>query len=203
MKKNSETKKDSKQQFATFQASTRNVWRNWLVKNHESNNSIWLVIYHKNSKVKSITYDEAVEEALCFGWIDSKPNKRDEQSYILYFSKRKPKSNWSQSNKIRVAKLIEKGQMMPSGLVMVDLAKKTGTWDALNDVQNSVIPDDLQKALNLNPLALKYFSAFTPASKRAILEWILNAKRSETREKRIEETVKLAAKNIKANQYRQ
>jgi uncharacterized protein YdeI (YjbR/CyaY-like superfamily) len=151
----------------------------------------------------TIHYEEAVDEALCFGWIDSKPNKRDEESYYLLFSKRSPKSNWSKANRERAKGLIKQGLMEKAGLDMIELAKKNGTWTALIDVQNSVIPDDLQQALNKNKKALSNFEAFPPSSKRIILEWILNAKKQETREKRIIETVTLAAKNIKANHYRQ
>lgn len=187
----------------TFHALNRQEWRNWLEKNHNKEKCIWLILFHKNSKTKSVRYDEAVEEALCFGWIDSKPNKRDNESYYHFFSQRKPKSNWSKSNKERVEKLINEGLMTPSGQEMIDLAKVTGTWEALEDVQNSVIPIDLQELFDKNELAYTNFQAFPPSSKRIILEWILNAKKTETRLQRIQQTVELAAKNIKANHYRQ
>ena len=174
-----------------------------MEKNHQSEKSVWLIIYHKNSQVKSCNYEEAVEEALCFGWIDSIAKKRDTESKYQYFSIRNPKSNWSKSNRERVAKLTTLGLIAESGQKMIDLAKQTGTWEALVDVQNSVIPEDLQKLLNKNKKALKHFLDFSPSSKRVILEWILNAKKAETRLKRIEETVRLAAENIKANHYRQ
>lgn len=160
-------------------------------------------MYHKSSETSSIYYDEAVEEAICFGWIDSIAHKRDEQSKYQFFAPRKPKSNWSKANKERAQRMIEQGKMTLRGQQLIDLAKASGTWDALVDVQNSVIPPDLQKLLNKNKAALKNFLAFPPSSKRIILEWILNAKKNETREKRIEETVRLAADNIKANHYRQ
>ena len=187
----------------TFHAKTRKEWRTWLKKNSESEKSIWLIIYHKDSVTKSIYYDEAVEEAVCFGWIDSIAHKRDNESKYQFFAQRKPKSNWSKANRDRAEKMIQKGLMTPSGQKLIDLAKKIGAWEALVDVQNSVIPDDLQKQLNKNKIALKNFLAFPPSSKRIILEWILNAKKDETRQKRIEETVRLAADNIKANHYRQ
>lgn len=186
-----------------YYAKSRKEWRKWLEKNHQSEKSVWLIIYHKNSSTKSCNYEEAVEEALCFGWIDSIAKKRDAESKFQYFSVRKPKSNWSKSNRDRVAKLTALGLIAESGQKMIDLAKQTGTWEALVDVQNSVIPEDLQKQLNKNKKALKHFLAFSPSSKRVILEWILNAKKAETRQKRIEETVKLASENIKANHYRQ
>ncbi|OYU56996.1 MAG: hypothetical protein CFE25_07185 [Chitinophagaceae bacterium BSSC1] len=191
------------QDIKQYYAKSRKEWRKWLVKNHQTEKSVWLVIYHKNSSTKSCNYEEAVEEALCFGWIDSIAKKRDAESKVQYFSVRKPKSNWSKSNRDRVAKLTELNLITESGQKMIDLAKLTGTWEALVDVQHSVIPEDLQKLLNKNKKALKHFLAFSPSSKRVILEWILNAKKAETRLKRIEETVKLATENIKANHYRQ
>ncbi len=182
-------------------AKTRKDWRRWLEKNHQAEKSVWLIIYHKKSNTKSVNYDEAVEEALCYGWIDSKPNKRDQESYYLYMSQRKPKSNWSQANRERVDRMLENGLMTPAGQAMIDLAKKTGTWDALLDVHNIVLPKDLEKLFAKNKNALKNFQAFPPSVKRGILEWILNAKRSETRQLRIKQTVELASKNIRANQY--
>lgn len=187
----------------TFHAKTRKEWRKWLEKNHLGEKSVWLIIYHKGSETKSVYYDEAVEEALCFGWIDSIAHKRDEESKYQFFAIRKPKSNWSKLNRERAERMIASELMTPSGQALIDLAKSTGTWEALIDVQNSVIPDDLQSQLDKNKIALNNFLAFSPSSKRIILEWIHNAKKSETRLKRIEETVKLASENIKANHYRQ
>lgn len=187
-----ETFKDKK----TFHAKTRKAWRNWLEKNHHTEKNVWLIIYNMQSKTNSVYYDEAVEEALCFGWIDSVKYKRDEDSAYQYFSPRKLKSNWSRSNRERVNKLMKLGLMTPSGQKLVDHAKKTGTWEILVDIQNYVIPDDLQKMLDKNKTAHKNFLAFTNSTKRMILEWILNAKRPETRLKRINETVKLASKNL-------
>lgn len=184
-------------------AKNRQEWRRWLEKYHAKAQSVWLVIYHKSSQQKSVYYDEAVEEALCFGWIDSIAHKRDHESRYQFFSMRKEKSNWSNANKARAEQMIAKGLMTSAGQALIDLAKKTGTWDALTQVQNSVIPSDLQKALKANKKAAANFEAFPPSSKRIILEWILNAKRPETREKRIKETVDLAAKNLRANHYRQ
>ena len=187
----------------TLLAKTRKEWRKWLEKNHQSAKSVWLIIYHKDSPVKTVNYDEAVEEAICFGWIDSIAHKRDKDSKYQFFAQRKPRSNWSKKNRERAEKMMREGLMTPSGQQLVDLARKTGTWEALVNVQHAVIPDDLQETLNKNKKALKNFSEFPPSSKRIILEWILNAKKAETRKKRIEETVRLAEKNIKANHYRQ
>ena len=187
----------------TFYAKTRKDWRKWFQKNHTIEKSVWLIIYHKSSETASIYYDEAVEEALCFGWIDSVKYKRDSESVYQFFSQRRPKSNWSKLNRERVDKLVKQGLMTDRGQTLIDHAKKIGTWTALVDVQNSVIPADLQKLFDKNKAAFKNFQEFAPSSKRIILEWILNAKKSETRQQRIEQTIKLATKNIKANHYRQ
>lgn len=187
----------------SYYANNRQEWRSWLTINSTTSLNIWLIIYHKNATTSSVTYDEAVEEALCFGWIDSKPNKRDAESYYLFFAQRNPKSNWSKANRERAERMIEHKQMTKRGLEMIQLAKKTGTWLALKEVQASILPEDLMLALKKNKLANQHFEKFPPSSKRIILEWILNAKKEETRVKRIFETVALAAKGIKANHYRQ
>ena len=170
--------------------------------NHLKEKNVWLIIYRKQSPTKSVYYPEAVEEALCFGWIDSKPNKRDSESFYLFFSKRNPKSKWSKLNRERVKKLLKKKLIAPAGMEMIELAKQTGTWLALDAIDNIIIPEDLQKKFLKNKTAFKNFEAFPPSSKKIILHWITEAKRPETRAKRIEETISLAAKNIRANHYR-
>jgi uncharacterized protein YdeI (YjbR/CyaY-like superfamily) len=192
-----------KEGIKTFYAKTQKEWRKWLEKNHQSEKSIWLIIYKKESGTPSVYYTDAVDEAICFGWIDSKPNKRDDESYYQFFAKRNPKSNWSKVNKGKVARLLEEGKIAPSGLEAIELAKQNGTWTALDKVEEMVIPEDLQKAFNKNKTAFGYFDKFPRSSKRNILEWIMNAKRPKTRQARIDETVKLATDNIKANHYRQ
>ncbi|MBL7834943.1 MAG: YdeI/OmpD-associated family protein [Cyclobacteriaceae bacterium] len=184
-----------------FHARTQKEWRAWLKKNHQSQKSVWLIIYRKESKTPSVYYPEAVDEALCFGWIDSKPNKRDAESYYLFFAKRSPKSNWSKINKEKVARLIKAGQMQPAGLEMIRIAKEKGTWTALDEVERITLPDDLKQRFARNKKAFKNWENFPKSAKSGILQWILNAKRPETRQKRIEETVALAAKNIRANSY--
>lgn len=190
-----------KNNIRTFHARSQKDWRKWLQKNHLSAKSIWLIIYRKESSVPSVYYPEAVDEALCFGWIDSKGNKRDEQSYYQFFSRRNPKSNWSKINKDKVEKLMAQNLMAPAGLEMIQIARQNGSWSALDEVDNISIPADMQNLFDKNKIALENWNRFSRSSKRGILEWILNAKRPETRQKRIEETIQLAAKNIKANQY--
>jgi uncharacterized protein YdeI (YjbR/CyaY-like superfamily) len=195
-------KMELKDGIKTFWAKNQAEWREWLAQNHAIEKSIWLIMYKKESGVASINYQEALDEALCFGWIDSKPNKRDEQSFYQFFAKRNPKSNWSKVNKDKVAKLIAEGKMMPAGLEMIEIAQKNGTWTALDEVENLILPDDLQMAFQANVTAFEYWGKFPRSVKRGILEWVLNAKKAETRQKRIEETVSLAAQNIRA-QFRQ
>lgn len=180
-------------------AKNRKEWRKWLEKNHNKEKVVWLAIYHKDFDKESVYYADAVEEALCFGWIDSRADKNDENSFLLSFYPRKPKSNWSKPNRERAARMIKEGLMAPSGQAMIDLAKETGTWDAMKHIEDNIIPDDLQQLFDKNKIAYKNFMTFAPSSQRLILTWIHNAKRPETRQKRIEETVRLAEKNIKAN----
>lgn len=186
----------------TLHAKTRKEWRRWLEKNHQSEKSIWLIIYKKESNTPSVYYPEAVDEALCFGWIDSKANKRDKTSYYQFFSGRNPKSKWSKVNKEKVTNLIEQGLMQRAGFEMIEIAKQLGTWTALDEVENITIPSDLQELFLKNKTAFGNWENFPRSSKRSILEWIVNAKKPETRQKRIKETVSLAGKKVKANHYR-
>jgi uncharacterized protein YdeI (YjbR/CyaY-like superfamily) len=186
---------EAKKDIPVFYAKSDKEWRQWLQKNSQSEKAVRLLIYHKKSKTPGIHYEEAMEQALCFGWIDGRANKHDEESFYLYFTQRKPKSNWSKINKQRAAKMIKKGLMTPGGQAFIDLAKKTGTWDMDNDV----VPADLQKLFAKNKTAFKNFQAFAPSSRRLILQWVLNAKQPATRLRRMTQTVELAAKNIKAN----
>ncbi|MBL7977919.1 MAG: YdeI/OmpD-associated family protein [Bacteroidetes Order II. Incertae sedis bacterium] len=188
--------------ISSFYAESRAAWRAWLAANHQTADKVWLIMYHKKSGVPSVYYDEAVDEALCFGWIDSKPAKRNAESYYQYFSKRKPKSNWSGVNKDKVTRLAEQGLMTEAGWEMVTLAKKTGTWTALDAVIALEIPKDLQRALEAYPTAEEHFQRFPASVKRALLEWISSAKQPATRAKRILETAQEAAENRRANQYR-
>lgn len=192
---------ETKNGIPAFYAASPEAFRLWLEAHHQTATAVWLIIYRKGSGTPSITYDQAVDEALCFGWIDSKPNKRDEQSFYQYFSPRKPKSNWSGVNKANVARLTAEGRMAPAGLAMVELAKQTGTWEALNAVESLEIAQDLADAFEAMPGSLRNWEGFSRSSRRGILEWINSAKTAATRQKRINETVRLAALNEKANQY--
>lgn len=187
------------QEFPQFYATDRTEWRQWLQENHATAKGVWLIYFKKSSGKIRVEYGEAVEEALCFGWIDSVAKPVDEFCYKQLFSPRKPKSNWSKLNKERVEILIESGLMTEAGFRMIDIAKQLGTWNALNEVEQLIIPNDLQIAFDVNPIALQHWQKFSRSSRRGILEWLLNAKRPETRAKRITNIVELAAQNIKAN----
>jgi len=182
---------------------TRAEWRQWLADNHSRAEGVWLISYKKATGKPRFEYSEAVEEALCFGWIDSKPNKLDDERSMLWFAPRKNGAGWSKPNKERVEKMLTAGLRAPAVLAKVEAAKKDGSWAALDAVEALEIPPDLAKALKASKAAQTNFEAFPRSVKRGILEWILNAKRPETRAKRVEETARLAEKNIRANQWRQ
>ncbi len=191
-----------KDDFKSIYLESRVAWRKWLTENHASEKNVWLKIYKKQSQTPSVYYDEAVDEALCFGWVDSSIKKGNDEFYYQFFAKRNPKSNWSRVNKAKIEKLMSEGLMAEAGLKMVEIAKEIGTWTALDDVENLISPPDLQEKLDQNPVAKGYFEVFPRSVKRGILEWLLNAKQAETRQKRIEEIVSLAEKNERANQYK-
>jgi len=182
---------------------TRAEWRIWLEQHHEQKEGVWLISFKKAAGKPRFAYEEAVEEALCFGWIDSKGNKLDEERSMVWFVPRKAGTGWSKINKDRVGKLMADGLMMPAGLARVEAAKQDGSWNALDRVEALEIPQDLKKAFAVDQTARQYFDAFPRSTKRAILEWISSAKKPETRARRIEETVTLAGRNIRANQWRQ
>jgi uncharacterized protein YdeI (YjbR/CyaY-like superfamily) len=177
--------------------------RRWLRDHHTQKGGVWAVFYKQSSGKSDMSYPELRDEVLCWGWIDSTAGKVDEQKTKIYIAPRKPKSNWSKVNKDRITVLTKAKRIQPSGLAMIKLAKRTGTWDALNDVEQLVVPQDLTQELKKYPKAKECFDAFPRSTKRAILEWILNAKQPATRTRRIQETARLAQDNIRANQPRQ
>jgi uncharacterized protein YdeI (YjbR/CyaY-like superfamily) len=173
--------------------------RDWLAANHAASPGIWLVTYKKSSGGPHVPYDDIVEEALCFGWIDSRIRRVDELRSALLLTPRKPKSRWSRSNKERIARLAAAGLLTPVGVAAVDLAKGNGSWTALDDVENLLEPDDLRTALDARPEARRHWDEFSDSARRAILLWILDAKRPQTRASRIEETVSEASEGRRAH----
>jgi uncharacterized protein YdeI (YjbR/CyaY-like superfamily) len=184
-----------------FYAQTRAEWRVWLFEHHDKSTGVRLVFNKKTSGLPYLSYNDQVEEALCFGWVDSKPGKFDEHHSMLYFSPRKAKSGWSKPNKERIERLFEQGLMMPAGLAKIEAAKKDGSWEKLDGVEALEIPNDLESALATFSSATANFAAFPKSTKSGILQWIVQAKKPETRAKRIEETARLAEQNIRANQW--
>lgn len=187
--------------YKTYHPKNRKQWRQWLEKNHTTSLGIWLIYYKKESGKPRVSYDEAVKEALCFGWIDSLPRKLDTERAMLKFTPRKPKSIWSDLNKSRVEKLIQLGLMTMSGLAKIEQAKKDGSWNLLNasnyHAENNSLPDDLQKSLSKNKKAFENFNNFPLGYRRRFLFWIDSARRPETRTARLKQTVLMAAANKK------
>ncbi len=181
-----------------FEPSDRAEWRAWLRTHGGTERGVWLVLHKGRGADPS--YEDAVEEAVAFGWIDSKGKKLDEQRYKLWMGPRKPGSGWAISNKERVARLTESGQMAEPGLAVVQAAKADGSWTRLDSAMALEVPVDLAAALDADPVARANFDAFPPSARRIILEWISLAKLAETRARRISETARLAAENIRANQ---
>ena len=169
-------------------------WRAWLERNHDGENEIWLIYYKRASGKTSVTYSEALDEALCWGWIDSTVNRLDDERYMQRWTPRKPASVWSAANKSRINKLTAEGRMAAPGLAKVAAAKRNGSWDTLNDIdrigRTSEIPEDLRAALAQNPVAKEKFERLAPSQKKLWAWWILSARRPETRARRIAETVK-------------
>lgn len=178
---------------------TRADWRAWLAANHDKSPGIWLVRYRVGTAQPSVTYDELVEEALCFGWIDSLPRKLDDERFLILMTPRKPKSVWSKINKERVERLLAANLIAPPGLTAIEIAQANGAWSSIDESEALIIPDDLAAALAQNPAASDFFYGLANGYKKGILQWLNSAKRPETRQKRIEETVTKAAVGKKAN----
>ena len=179
------------------QPADRAAWRGWLEANHTTSTGVWLA-YFRKGRGPRIDYPEGVEEALCFGWIDSVAGKLDEDRTLLWYSPRRPASGWARPNKERVVRLIGEGLMTPAGLAAIDEAKRRGTWTLLDDVEDLIVPDDLDQAFDAAPPARANWNAFSRSVRKGILTWIVQAKRPETRAKRVGETARRAAVDEKA-----
>ncbi len=177
--------------------STRKEWRMWLQKNHQKEASVWVVSYTKKSKKPYVDWSEMVDEALCFGWIDSTRKTIDEFSFKQHFGKRKPNSTWSKINKEKVERLITDGLMTDAGLEVIERAKENGSWYILDDVEELIIPIDLEIALANNIVAKNFYEGLSKSHKKMFLHRIVMAKRAETRQKRIYEIVKMLEENKK------
>ena len=173
------------------------AWRNWLEENHQSKQAVWVVFYRQSSEKPSITWSNAVDEALCFGWIDSKKIKIDHETSHQYFSKRKPKSTWSKVNKAKIQQLLEANKMAEAGLQMIEIAKENGSWTLLDEVEALIIPEDLARELEKYSSARINFENHSKTTKKMLLQWIVLAKTATTREKRISEIAECCEKGVK------
>lgn len=182
---------------------SRPEWRAWLVEHHATSSGVWLVRWKKDSGHPHLPYADVVDEALCFGWIDSQPRTLDDLRSQLRVTPRKAGSNWSARNRARVDRLAAAGLMHPAGLAVVDRAKADGTWNALDAVEQLTEPDDLHHLLDRDPTARAEWNAFPRSTKRAILEWLGTARTDATRQRRLERIVTDAHHGIRANQWRQ
>lgn len=181
------------------EVESRQAWRAWLMAHHTQPESVWLVTWKKHCGERHLPYEDKIEEALCFGWVDSHVRRVDEDRMKLLFSPRKPKSAWSKPNKERVERLIAAGLMQPAGLAAIERAKDNGYWSILDDVEALIEPPDLAGALDAAPEARRHWDGFGDSVKKGILWWIKSAKRAPTRDKRVAKTVAMAAEGKRAN----
>jgi uncharacterized protein YdeI (YjbR/CyaY-like superfamily) len=172
-----------------FCPTSRQEWRQWLEENHGSKQSVWLVYYKKKTQMPTISWSEAVDEALCFGWIDSTAKPIDEHTYRQFFTKRKPKSVWSKVNKDKIEQLIKNGLMAEAGHKIIEIAKQNGSWATLDDVEALIIPEDLEIALHNNSGLKEIFLNLSRSVIKSHLYRLALAKQPETRQKRISETI--------------
>jgi len=173
-------------------------WRDWLHQNHQLHTKgIYLIFYKIETKVATMRWEEAVKVALCYGWIDSTVKSLGDGKRRQFFSPRNPKSTWSALNKKYIIELDSNGLIHKSGWKTIELAKNSGTWTAMDDVENLIIPEILKKAFSLHPIAFENYQNFAPSYRKGYLSWLYQAKREATKEKRISEIIKLCKANIK------
>jgi uncharacterized protein YdeI (YjbR/CyaY-like superfamily) len=180
----------------------RAEWRAWLAENHATSPGVWLVTWRRASGRTPLGYEDAVEEALCVGWVDSLGRAVDAERTSLLYTPRKRGSGWSRPNKQRVARLEEAGLMRPAGRAVVEAAIADGSWTMLDDVEDLVEPPELRALLDADPAARAHWDAFPRSAKRGLLEWIVQARRPETRARRIAETAEAASRGERANEWR-
>lgn len=181
---------------------SRQEWRDWLELNHKEKDVVWLIFYKKSTLKFNLSWSESVDEALCFGWIDSTKKTIDNERFKHYFSKRKSKSNWSKVNKDKVKILIDQKLMKEAGFKSIEIAKENGSWTNLDTVERLEIPEDLEIGLKRRKGAMQYFESLNKSSKKGLIYWVVSAKRSDTRIKRISEIVENASLQMKPKQLR-
>jgi len=180
------------------EADERDTWRSWLEANHATATGAWLVTWRPSSGRAGLDYEAAVEEALCFGWVDSTAGRVDDERGKLYFAPRKPRSAWAGTNKARVERLIAGGRMAPAGLAAIERAKANGSWEILDSVERLEVPADLTRAFEANPPAANNFASFPAGARKQILAWVAFGQRAETRAARIRQVAEAAARNERA-----
>lgn len=181
--------------------ASRHEWRQWLKENHDSKQSVWLVYYKIKSGKPSFSWSDAVDEALCFGWIDSIRKSIDHEKFMQFFGRRKPNSVWSKINKEKVERLIHDDLMTAAGYKSIETAKQNGSWVILDEVEELNIPEDLEKEFHDKPGSKDFFLGLSRSVRKSILQWVILAKRPETRQKRIKEVAELAAQKMKPKQF--
>ena len=187
-----------KQDLPIIQFASRDAWEAWLEEQHASSDGLWLKIARKGSGIETVSYAEAVEVALCYGWIDGQKDKFDENYWLQRFTPRRPRSKWSKINREKATELIKRGEMKPAGLREVERAKADGRWDAAYDAQSTAtVPDDLRRELEKNDPARQFFATLDSRNRYAILYQIQDAKRPETRARRIEKYVAMLSEQKK------
>jgi uncharacterized protein YdeI (YjbR/CyaY-like superfamily) len=185
-----------KSELPILQCESQSAWAAWLAEHHPAADGVWLKFAKKDSGVQTVTYAEAVEEGLCFGWIDGQTKAHDDKFWLQRFTPRRKRSRWSRINRDKAERLIESNRMQPSGLVQVEAARADGRWEAAYEPQRTAtVPDDLKEALEQNPRANEFFSGLTGANRYAILYRINDAKRPQTRAKRIADYVAMCAEH--------
>ncbi len=185
-----------------FCPTDKQHWREWLELNHIECDAIWVIFYKKKSPDFNLSWSDSVDEALCFGWIDSVKKTIDDERFKQYFSKRKSKSNWSKVNKDKVKLFIEQGLMREQGLLSIDIAKENGSWTILDNVEALIIPEDLKRELENHKDSMEFYESLSKSVKKGLLYWVISAKRAETRQKRIAEIVEHAGEKLKPKQFR-
>ena len=176
-------------------ADDRATWRAWLEANHATSSGAWLVTWRRRSGRLGLDYEAAIEEALCFGWVDSTAGRVDDDRGKLYFAPRKPRSGWAAANKARIERLLAEGRMAPAGITAIERAKANGSWEVLDSAERLVLPADLAAALEARSPAAANFAGFPPSARKQMLGWVALARRPETRAARIRQIADAAARN--------
>jgi uncharacterized protein YdeI (YjbR/CyaY-like superfamily) len=186
----------------TYYPETKQHLRKWFVKNHLTKDAVWFIFYKKHTGMPTVSWSDAVDEALCFGWIDSKGETIDDKTFRQYFCRRKPNSTWSKINKQKIEHLMSQGLMTPAGLAVIEVAKQNGSWTILDEVEELIIPQDLEEAFGKLDCSKDYFLALSKSRRKNLLQWIALAKTEATKQKRILEIAENAFQKQLPKQFR-